>query len=1022
MKALFQTIDDYSISWKIGVIFSIPLLMMGYMAIAHLINEMDKLEKGERYIEMVHLIQRLDGVAHNMAIERGMSSGFIGDQNEARKAPLQQQRAVVDWKIEQLSSALALKPKMEITRFQQREIARLQNRLRQLDTVRIRVDHGGRSERLISDIFDYYSEINALALRIIGGFKDQVMELALIDQFNTLLTLLWIKERAGQERGRLNHYFSSGLLSSSAMVEINHYIHEQTLKLEEFGSHAKAPQKALYQREVRGESVDYVLQVRNTFLSRIKKQEHLAALQAQVGLGGKLHTFKSYQFEKTGPEYPQFLDFHDRVSELLFRYQNMDGVDAYELRLIAVVEEMVDDYYNAVERAVITGEREALGRVDASAAMEALEQISRYTKVDPGIWFGHASERINSINRVVAAVDRGLRVSVDHYLQQVRQQFAFYQIFVAVVVLAMLFALYFWGKLLRNIQSTVAMIRQIERFGDLSLRMPVKNRDEIGQIGDALNSLFGSQQQAIQEAIEVSLAVSEGAFDQRMAHTYRGDMERLKEGINGSAEQMEYYNRAKDDFLASMSHELRTPLTTIIGNSEFLAERLQDGEDREILHSIELAGRNQLALVNDILDMSKIESGKFTIDEMPYDLSQLMRDLQHMLSVRARDAGLEFLVTQHHQDPHLLVGDVARIGQILINLVGNAIKFTEEGRVELSSDVVGNYLVFKVEDSGIGMSPEKIDGLFRRFEQTDHSISRRFGGSGLGLYISENLAELMGGSIDCSSAEGRGSIFTLMLPYSPSDIEISQGGSNEEKSAHLSLLEQPLQGRVLVAEDTLELQLLERRILESMGLEVTTAENGEEAVRAVARNHFDLIMMDMQMPVMDGIQATRTLRRQGCKIPIIALTANVLQKHRDAFNQAGCNGFLGKPIDRQELRELLNHYLQPTAAAGQPQQMEEEVDVELMSIFLDSSRNNRDQLREALQQQAWERVRSVAHTIKGSAASFGYPALSRQAEEIQFTIDEGKLEGIAERVERLLQALDRLLQQAESILSSMEVR
>ncbi len=1003
MHAILQRLNNFSVSLKIGVIFSIPLLMMGYMAIEHLLYEIDQLEKGEAYIEMVELVQLLDDVAHNTAIERGLSSGFIGDQNEARRLPLQKQRTLVDQKQGALSDYLQKNSSYNFISPLQGEINQLQALLTRMDTIRIRIDHGGRSEILIADIFDYYSRINSLTLNMIRGLKEQVTHLPLIDQFNTLLNLLWIKERAGQERGRLNHYFSSGLLSNKALVEINHYIHEQHLKLNDFHSDATPRQRILFQSQVRGPAVDYVINVRNTFLSRLKKQEALRNLNNMVGMGGELHRFKNYRFRKGDPEYQEFTRHSERIIDLLFHYRKMEGVDRYEQDRIHTIEEMVNHYSRAVEVTLATGDRRLLTQLEVTSSIEALDQLAKYNSVAPLTWFKHASERINRIDQVVEQIDDNLRTIVNNHLQEINQEFTLYQSFILALVATMLIALYYWKRLLNDIHTTVSTIHQIEHHGDLSLRIAVTSRDEIGQIGAALNSLFSSQQQAIRDAIHVSAAVAEGEFDQRIQHHYRGDMEALREGINGSADQVEYYTHAKDEFLASMSHELRTPLTTIIGNCELLTERQQQQEDREILHSIELAGRTQLALVNDILDMSKIESGKFTIDKAPFDLALLLKDLEHMLSVRAQDAGLEFTIEQTNPESHLLLGDATRISQILINLVGNAIKFTEHGAVTLSTHVQRNYLLFKVQDSGIGMSPDTIDHLFERFEQTDSSISRRFGGSGLGLYISENLAQLMDGNIDCSSREGEGSLFTLILPYQQSDIKVSDPSSNEQPDSTPS---QKLSGKVLIAEDTPELQLLERRMLELMGLNVTAANNGEEAVAQLQRHHFDLVLMDMQMPIMDGIEATRTLRKLGHTLPVIALTANVMQKHRDAFEQAGCDGFVEKPINREKLRKILTQHLAPSSTTGS---VMSEVDDELTAIFMESNRARRTAMQQAIEKLEWNIIRETAHALKGSSSSFGYPQLSQNAEALQQAIDNQQYEQATDAVEVVLADLDQLL-------------
>ncbi|MBT3196675.1 MAG: DUF3365 domain-containing protein [Gammaproteobacteria bacterium] len=392
----------------------------------------------------------------------------------------------------------------------------------------------------------------------------------------------------------------------------------------------------------------------------------------------------------------------------------------------------------------------------------------------------------------------------------------------------------------------------------------------------------------------------------RIFNQMRSKVIQQQDDLNLQLRKLELANRAKDNFLATMSHELRTPLTAIIGNSELLAEKIEGGDNQQLIHAVGVAGRNQLALVNDILDMSKIESGKFTIDEVPYDLSMLLDELKQMLLPHAQDAGIGLLMDQKNRETMLLHGDGQRVGQILINLIGNAIKFTEQGQVTLTSQVVQRELLFRVEDTGIGMSAEGMKHIFSRFEQSDGTISRRFGGSGLGLFIAENLADLMGGNITVSSREGVGSIFTLSLPYRPTNLPVTHATGERAGS---SVLNENLSGHVLVVEDTPELQLLECRILEGMGLTVTTANNGRDALEQLDKQSFDLILMDMQMPVMDGIEATEAIRVSGNPIPIIALTANVMQKHRDIFNQAGCDGFMAKPIDKPALKRMLKRYL-----------------------------------------------------------------------------------------------------------------
>ncbi len=569
----------------------------------------------------------------------------------------------------------------------------------------------------------------------------------------------------------------------------------------------------------------------------------------------------------------------------------------------------------------------------------------------------------------------------------------------------------------------LSTIRQVEESGDLRSRIAVHGGDEIGQISQALNTLFATYHQAIEEAVDVSTAVAEGRFDQRMEQRYRGDLYALQEGINGSAERVAQYTQAKDEFMASMSHELRTPLTAIIGNSELLIDLEEDQEKQVLIRSIEMAGRGQLALVNDILDMSKIESGKFLIDDAPYDLEVMLSQVEQIFSVRAQDAGLRFEMELKEVLRYQLLGDAQRINQILLNLISNAIKFTVEGFVRLIVWNSAGQLHFRVEDSGIGISDELQERLFQRFEQADGSISRRFGGSGLGLYISDSLAELMGGSIEVSSREQEGSIFQLNLPYRESDypvqmrtIESAAGGGESER----------LEGRVLIAEDTPELQLLTQRIVQSMGVSAEVVDNGRAAVEKVRDEDFDLVLMDMQMPEMDGIEATRSLRQQGDKTPIIALTANVMQKHRDSFSAAGGDGFLAKPIDRQLLHKELVRFLavQEELATTEeaavssasmamspeiPEQADTLVDDELMQLFVERITEHRAELVESMSTQDWERARFAAHTVKGSGASFGYPELTQCGKMVCDAVDQGSMDELPRLTMQLVTEIDNTL-------------
>jgi len=539
--------------------------------------------------------------------------------------------------------------------------------------------------------------------------------------------------------------------------------------------------------------------------------------------------------------------------------------------------------------------------------------------------------------------------------------------------------------------------------------------------GESANSLFSAEQELITgdgSTIPVNLARS--ALDSMVGEQGREVwvIHDLRELL--IAENAIRANKAKDQFFARMSHELRTPLAAIIGYSEMLGKRswehLQQKE-RNMLHSIEVAGRTQLALINDILDLSKVEAGKFEIDEADYALSSLLSEIDHIFSIRAQDAGLDFQVRQPEMLHHQLVGDPKRVGQILMNLLSNAIKFTQQGSVllDVAVDQAEQKIHFRVEDDGVGMSAEVLERLFQSFEQADSSITRRFGGTGLGLHISKILAELMGGTLEVESEEGRGSRFQLNLPFKPSEKLVADTVGVEQRDGQPPTQNLQLKGKVLLVEDTVELQKLEQYVLESMGATVTLAQNGQEAVDTALKSPFDLILMDMRMPVMGGVEATRILRQRGYQGGVVALTANVMKQHREDFKAAGCDDFLTKPIDQDELRGVLQRYLSQIStppvntvsdASGA---IDSKILEQLRPVFVERMSALRGELEQALSARDWERLHGAAHNIKGSAAPYGYPRLSELGSEICDEIVVKQIGLLPELVEQLIVEIDQAL-------------
>ncbi len=585
----------------------------------------------------------------------------------------------------------------------------------------------------------------------------------------------------------------------------------------------------------------------------------------------------------------------------------------------------------------------------------------------------------------------------------------------------------------------VRVSRAVCEHQDYSQRARHDRADDVGQVMDAFNSMLSTielRQEQLQRAHDhLEQRVRERTADLEVA--------RLK---------AEAANRSKTNFLANMSHEIRTPMTAILGFSEMLLDPDHSQSLRlDSVLTIHRNGKHLLGLINDILDISKIEAGKMTMESRPTPLVELVADVASLIRLRAGEKGLSLHVEYLSAVPQTIRTDPTRLRQVLANLLGNAVKFTERGSVTLrvrllnGSEYSEPKLQFAVVDTGIGIAADNLEKLFVPFTQADESVTRRFGGTGLGLAISRQLVHMLGGDITVDSRPGHGSTFTVTISIGSLDgVRILERPCEIEAECrthrgHEDIVPAPqsiLRGRVLVAEDGIDNQRLVRAILTAKGIDVTVVENGrlacEEVERADAAGApFALVFMDMQMPEMDGYTAARRLRDQGSRIPIVALTAHALAGDRERCMEAGCDDYLTKPIDRRRLVEFAAKYLSnwsgsppdtlppegERSATGAEQGASEMLHSELaddpviaglLVEFLNVLPERLHEIHRAATDNDLTTLAMLAHKLGGAGGGFGYPPITEAARTLErLSKESADLEAIRASISDLTSICER---------------
>ena len=690
---------------------------------------------------------------------------------------------------------------------------------------------------------------------------------------------------------------------------------------------------------------------------------------------------------------------------------------------------VVDEQGRALAHPEFTGTRELRDLSDYPPVKRALDGRDgplTFGDTQGRVWMSHSVRLPNGWSVISQKSEAEVMARGAQVLQLA------YWLSAAALVLVAVLTWVVASRLIRPVRELTAAAGELAE-GKWDHRVPEGRDDELGVLARAFNKMVVQ--------LERSYRNIEEEVNQRTTQVRRSNEELQK--AKAAAEKA---NRAKDHFLANMSHEIRTPMTAILGFADMMLEPDQTLSDRhDSLLAIRRNARHLSDLINDVLDISKIEAGQMSVEHIPTELPQLIAQTVSLVRPRVTERGLEFKLVFEGPLPRQIRTDPLRLRQILVNLIGNAQKFTDSGCIELrvycqsAAKAGGNCVVrFSVTDTGIGMTPEQMAKLFKPFTQADTSTTRRFGGTGLGLSICKSLANLLGGDVTARSRPGVGSTFTVTIDGGCIDgVEMLSGLSEAELSRPTVADAGPtikLRGRILLAEDGLDNQRLLSLHLRRAGAEVEIAENGRVAVDRVRTEPFDLVLMDMQMPEMDGYAATSKLRECGCKLPIVALTAHAMAEDRDKCIKAGCDDYLTKPIDKIKLLSTIRRHLSGEASESRNSARRETgsassalvaepassaritsayaTDPEMKQVldeFIANLPAKVDKLAELLGQGDLEELRRLAHQLKGAGGGYGFPQLTERAAILEGQLkSSAALEAIAGGVRELTDLIRRI--------------
>ncbi len=574
-------------------------------------------------------------------------------------------------------------------------------------------------------------------------------------------------------------------------------------------------------------------------------------------------------------------------------------------------------------------------------------------------------------------------------------------------LIAYLISMYLQKYITKPINKLVKITENITETNNYNIRSTLNGKDEIGKMAVAFNKMLDQIENHSNDLSETNNQL------EARVKSRTEKLEERNEQLIAATALAEQSKLAKDQFLASMSHEIRTPLNAIIGFQTLLKDTPLNKDQQEYVESIDFAGKNLLVIINDILDLSKIEAGKFTFNAEDLNIEQALTSAIELVKFKADEKNISINFNHDKTIPKNLVGDAARFNQIVLNLLGNAVKFTDKGFVNLTSKLIETnkeYALceFEIKDTGIGIANNKLDEVFESFSQASSETTRRFGGTGLGLTIVKNLLKLQGGNVSVKSEEGKGSTFTFYLKFEIDNGRIIKSNKLEFATFNNIVFDKNKNLNILLVEDTLLNQRLVKKIVEKWGYQLSIANNGVEALELHKTNTFDIILMDIQMPEMDGYTTTQHIRAfenvVKSTIPIIALTAHASQEEAEKCVSLGMNTYISKPFNPDFLRNAIlqltsKNLLKPVNNLSNVVNLSNQLYdltylkdhadgdyvflVDMINTFLTDTPDFIHQLKQDIAEEDFQKIKITSHSMKGLFLTLGMNDAAKYLKEIE---------------------------------------